>query len=120
MIKVENAKRPTVREAKSQFTYTNDNGDLVAEEIRVRYFSVSISQLKKAAEAEKQATKKGETPWISSVLAQQIESLPDIVDDKGKPVEVTEELLEGWDIDNLIAMLKAIRGDTDPKSQPNA
>jgi hypothetical protein len=94
MIKL-NGNRRTVRETTAEFQYTDDEGNLKFDEIRVRYFSPRIEDFKKLrAEFEAQAkANNGQPFFLSEGLAKQIESLPDLADAKGKPLKITAEVL---------------------------
>jgi hypothetical protein len=120
MIKL-NGNRRTVRETTAEFQYTDDEGNLKFDEIRVRYFSPRIEDFKKLrAEFEAQAkANNGQPFFLSEGLAKQIESLPDLADAKGKPLKITAEVLEKEiDLLNLQAIREAIDADLAPKSKP--
>lgn len=118
MIKFNNIAR-TVRETTAPFEYTQD-GELIVENIRVRYFSFTLADLKKMrsdalAKAEAAEKGDGDIQWMSSVLVQKLESLPDIVDGKGKPIAITEAHLDKFSAVNLLAINRAIDEDLYPK-----
>ncbi|MEO8650604.1 MAG: hypothetical protein ABI539_15685 [Acidobacteriota bacterium] len=116
MIKL-NPDRRTVRETSASFEYTDDKGVLQTETIRVLYKSPTVADIKRATDLVK-AKRKSDTPyWLSEELADQLDSLPDLVDDKGKPFKITEELLSSFSLKNLKAIAEAIEGDLNPKSE---
>jgi len=76
-----------IRETTAPFQYTDEStGETKTEEIRVRYFSHTIAEIRANAakiQAEIDAAKeRGEPLWLSATLPYQIESLPDIADPK--------------------------------------
>jgi hypothetical protein len=119
-IKVKSAQKPLVRETTAPFIYSDDNGDPVTENIRVRYYAWTTAKLKEAHSLREKKIAEGGTYWHSDMLADRIESLPDIVDDKGKPVKIDVAFLDTLDIKNLTAIGEAIDNDIRPKSQPDA
>lgn len=114
----------TVRETQAPFEYTDKNGETQVEKIRVRYYSYTLAELKKirsdamakAAQASKDP-ENTEFPWLSTLLAQKVESLPDILDGK-KPMEITVENLDKITALNLQAINNAIEADLVPKETP--
>jgi hypothetical protein len=121
MIKV-NPKNRTVRECTAPYEYTNDKGETVTEQIRVRYFSRTIVEAKENyAELQKLATEDPERiVWTSETLVRRgLESLPDLSDEHGKPLTITVENLDKLEGRNLDAILTAINNDTAPKEQPS-
>jgi hypothetical protein len=142
----------TVRETTAPFEYMKD-GKLAVEDIRVRYFSQTIADVRKErsdalaraaqieefekqkddlredgsdkalaklAELEKQTSPgESEFPWLSKTLAPKIESLPDILDAKDKPIAITEDNLSKISVVNLRALAKAMEDDLRPKEQPS-
>lgn len=113
MIKVSGLKNQgkIVRETMCPFII-NDGGEETTEQIIVRYYSFSIAE----GRAFRQSIEAlgDEVTWADNLLPM-LESLPDFVDDKGKPVKITREFLEGLNTLNLRAMLKAIGEDASPK-----
>lgn len=112
----------TVRQCNAEFQLTNEKGELEFQTITVRYFSPRISDFKKLrADIERQVKDDaGTTFFLSEGLARQIESLPDLVDEKGKPLKITAEVLEDKiDVLNLQAIRDAIDEDLEAgKSKP--
>lgn len=127
MIKVTANGQRNVRECTSQFEYEED-GEQKTDEIRVRYFSQTVAELKQLrldALAKFNAAKKGkaaetEFPWVSNTLAKRLESLPDLEGEDGKPFAITVENLDTLSIINLRAIEAAIEEDVRPKSQPSS
>ncbi len=117
MIKL-NGNQRTVRECLAPFQYTGEDGELVNAEIRVRYFSLTIKEIK--ANQAKAATKSDEesAEWLSDQLAERIAELPDIQDEKGKKLQITPAVLENFDLVNLMSISKAIGEDLSPKVLP--
>lgn len=121
MIKV-NRKKRTVRECLAPFQHEDEEtGELKTSDIRVRYFSVSIREIKAIEAAEKaQKAQKGnpEQKWLSDKLAARLESLPDLTDENDKPFPVTADSLEDVELLNLLSIQAAIEEDMDPKRLP--
>jgi hypothetical protein len=114
----------TVRETTAAYEYPDPKtGELVVEQIRVRYFSMTVAEIKKlrsdafakAAAAEKDP-EAAEFPWLSSVLVNKLESLPDIVDGKNKPIAITVANLDKITAVNLQAINQAIEEDLVPNA----
>jgi hypothetical protein len=122
MIKL-NGKR-TVRETTAEFQTTDEeSGELTFETIRVRYFSPRISDFKKLRadfEKKQEGTDTPQPYFLSEGLAMQLESLPDLGDAKGKPLQITAAVLEeSIDLLNLQAIRDAIDEDIEAgKSKP--
>lgn len=126
MIKT-NGNRRTIRECSADYQYTDDEGNLQFDSIRVRYFSPRIDDFKKmradieARQKQAEEGQKGPQPYfLSEGLAMQLESLPDLADEKGKPLKITAEVLEtSIDLLNLQAIRDAIDEDLEAgKSKP--
>ena len=117
MIKLQ---KKTIRETTAVIEVNDDDGKIVTEELRVKYVTPRIPQIK-ALEAEIEAAEKEEgarSYWLSRILAQRIHSIPDIADEDGKPLEISQEMLEIYfDIKNLTAIRDAIEEDLAGKSQ---
>lgn len=114
MIKLD-AKERTIRECKAPYQFT-EKGELKTEEIRVQYYSLKIKELKDYfAEIEAKAKDAETIVWLSETLAKRIHALPDILDDKDKPIAITIENLDKIDIPNLEAIKKAIDEDVKGK-----
>jgi len=135
MIKV-TASKPVVRECTAEYEHMDDAGNPTVSEIRVRYFSQTVAELKqqraaalkRARELEKRAegSEKADIdidnddfPWLSHILVNRLESLPDLTDEKGKPLPITIESLDQLTAANLRAIEAAIAADVAPKSQPS-
>lgn len=137
MIKL-NTKQRTVRECRAPFEYQTDAGELVTEEVRVRYFSPTVQQSKQLYEELEQTLESKAQFWQSSQLAVLLAGLPDIETENGTfepvPPKPDEESGKAWDeyqtarrkaerwleaieVKNLTAIRKAMEDDIDPKSQ---
>ncbi len=131
MIKLKN-KRALVRECTAIYEETDDKGEVVSEEIRVRYFSKTVKELKLQTKWHRQKADEDPTQilWLSDTLPFIVESLPDIEGLDGKPIKVeydkdgyptakTVENFEAIAKHNLQAIEKAIADDLAPKEQPS-
>lgn len=118
MIKLDTAKR-NVRETKCNYIYTDAENAEHTAEIRVRYFSLTVRELKEFQARQAAADKAGEKVWSSDILAERVESLPDLGDTEGKPFTISVELFDSMDLRNVEAIQKAISEDTSPKEQPS-
>lgn len=107
-----------VRETTAAYEHQADDGTIQTDEIRVRYYSISVADVKRQQAANAAKIAAGETLWFSELLAERLESLPDILDEKGKPIEITAENLENIDLQNLEAIRTAIDNDLSPKLRP--
>lgn len=88
-----------------------------SETIRIQYRSPTLAEIRK--EADEQRARSADDPvYLSDVLARRVVGLPDIVDDKGKPVTVSVELFDGFTLPVLMAISEAISADMSPKLQP--
>ena len=129
MIKLNDIGR-TVRETVAPFEYTDPKtGKIVTEDIRVRYYSFTVAELKQMraeAFAQQKAIREGDegkVQWLSGVLVGKLAELPDILDAKNKPIAITEANLDKISVVNLTAISHAIDRDLDPKrtaAQSNA
>lgn len=119
MITLKKATGKIVRETTADFI-TMDGDEMKTEKIRVRYHDLSTKQLKerKAAFDAKFADDPGAVIWNSEDLIDRLHSLPDIVDDNEKPVEITLEFLDSLEVKNLNSIKAAIESDLNPKSTP--
>lgn len=113
MIKVSGLKNQgkIVRETIAPFII-NEGGEETVEQIVVRYNSFSINEGRAFRRAIEDIG--DEATWADTLLPM-LDSLPDFVDDKNKPVKITKEFLEGLNSLNLQAILKAIKEDASPK-----
>lgn len=104
----------TIRETSAEFEYNDpETGELKTEPMRIKYYSPTIADQK----AERDAIKSlpdDDIYWFSKPLARRLHSLPDLLDDDGNPVAVTEELLEQMSYRNLEAIKTAIEKDLRP------
>ena len=111
-----------VRETTAPYEYTDEKGELKVEQIRVRYYSLSVAEMReKTARIEQmiaEAVDKKEPVWLSDVLPLTLESLPDLLDQKGKPIAITADSLAKLNRHNLDAIQTAISEDLNPKEQP--
>lgn len=112
-----NPKAKAIRETTCEFVQFVD-GQPVKSEIRVQYFSWTTADFKKH-EAERAALL-ADNPeailWNSEVLAKRLHALPDLVDEDGRPFEITLEFLDLLDVDNVNAIREAVNKDISPKS----
>lgn len=128
-----------VRECTAPYEYNAEDGTLQVEEIRVRYYSLTLAELKQVRSdalarmaeqrerAEKaKANKSGKAefeiedfPWLSDQLVLKLAGLPDIGGPDGKPISITVENLDKISAVNLRAIEKAIDEDLAPKDQPS-
>lgn len=116
----------TVRETTAPFEYNDPaTGELKTEDIRVRYFSQTIAELKKMREDIITKAKLAEAdpadaeiPWLSGQLSNRLESLPDILDAKGKPIEISIVNLDQITALNLRSISEAIEADAVPRPTP--
>ncbi|MBV9214820.1 MAG: hypothetical protein JO053_01480 [Acidobacteria bacterium] len=115
-----------VRETTAPWESNDSKGKTVIEDIPVRYFCRTTKELKKIREdAMAKAKAAGEDPdsvefpWLSTLLVNQIESLPTVTDEDDKPIAITVENLDRIPAINLQAIYKAIEDDNVPKPRPS-
>ncbi|MFN6963960.1 MAG: hypothetical protein ACK4S4_09360 [Pyrinomonadaceae bacterium] len=115
MLKIKASQR-VVRETTAPFEYS-DNGETKSVDIRVRYYSPTIKDLHDhRREVQTRQEEQPDNPMmLSDVLARRLESLPDLSDDKGKPIKITVAALEEISIRNLTAIQRAINEDLEGK-----
>lgn len=118
MIKVSNLRHSQsriVRETSAPFIH-NVDGEEITEQIRVRYFSLSVAEAKEFRDKVREK----DDLYLSDILLPVIESLPDFVDDEERPIKITAEVLESLNSINLRALQQAIEEHlTGPKTQPS-
>lgn len=95
-----------VRETTAPFII-REKGAEKTETIRVRYFSLTVRESREF----RAAFDDREDMYLSDILAPVIESLPDFVDDKDQPIEITAAALEDFNAINLRAIQEAIHKD---------
>lgn len=119
MINISNATEKRVRQTTAPFIYT-ENGEEKTASIRVRYFDLTVKQLKERQEklAAEVKIDPDKLVWLSDTLIERLESLPDIIGDDKKPVELTLEFLESLSLENLKAIKNAIEENDNPKPSP--
>lgn len=119
MISLQKATGKNVRETTADFT-TMDGDEIKTEKIRVRYYDFTTKELReqKAAFDAKTADDPNAVVWNTENLIQRLHSLPDIVDENEKPVEITIDFLDSLEITNLNSIKEAINRDLNPKSTP--
>jgi hypothetical protein len=119
MIKIQTGKR-TIRETTAPFETTDDDGNVQTQDIRVLYYSFTTKDHKdrRARIVAHQKENPDEPLWLSHLIVDQIHSLPDLVDTKGKPFKITEDFLDTLDVKNLEAIKNAIEEAVRPKDQP--
>lgn len=106
----------TIRETTCEFEY-QDGDKLKTEKIRVRYYSPTT------ADQRKLKTERDENGayWLSDMLVDRLESLPDLIDEEtGKPFVIEQEFLDGLDVRNINAINQAIQDDLNPKLTPDS
>lgn len=131
MIKL-SKRAPLVRECTAIYQFTDSTGKVKEEEIRVRYFSLTVADLKiqKGWHTAKAEEDPNQIIWLSDTLPFSVESLPDITGLDGKPIKTvfdengipTRETVENFELipkHNLEAINKAILDDLAPKDQPS-
>jgi len=113
MIKVSGLKNQNkiVRETVAPFIHF-EKGEEITEQITVRYYAFSIAE---GRQFRQQIEDIGDDATWADHLLPMLDSLPDMVDDKNKPVRITKEFLESLNSLNLQAILKAIKEDASPK-----
>jgi len=117
----------TVRETTAPYEYTDENGETVKEDIRVRYFVRTAKEAREDRENKlrqyEESKKKPDAPPVffyhMDELAKRLESLPDLEDEKGKPFPITPDSLGMLTTANLEAINNAIEADIAPKEQPS-
>lgn len=107
----------TVRETTAPWEYTDETGALQVEDIRVRYISPTLQDLERVRKMMADA-EEGSSAWLAKDLSERIDSLPDILDEKGKPVTTDEAFFQTVTLKNLQALQKAYNDDLYPKEQP--
>lgn len=118
MIKL-NAKSRPVRETEADWQYTDDDGNTVTEKTPVRFYCLTVNEIRAANDARRETIRNGEGWYISDTLLPCLESLPGLIDPAtNKPVKITKEFLESQEAVNLQAVANAIDEDVDPKSKP--
>lgn len=105
-----------VRECMAPFV-TVEGGDEHVEQIRVKYVSRSIEE-SQTLRAEAKAKEENEDLYLSDLLLPMLDSLPDFVDDKDRPVKLTLDVLRKFNSINLRAILHAINTDVAGKVLP--
>lgn len=116
MIKVSSlaaSQQRLVRETTAPFILV-EKGEERIEQIAVRYYAFSIAEGRAYREG---LAKLGDMVLFSDLLLPMLESLPDFVDEKDKPVKITREFLEGLNSINLQAIHTAVGEDLVPKPQ---
>lgn len=95
-------------------------GEVKTDSIRVRYYSETWNEMQERHKQLKQLElERGEDAivWPHEVLADRLESLPDLRLPGGKPFKITPENLGTLEKRNLVAIRKAIDEDIEGKSQ---
>lgn len=114
-------KKRTIRETTAVIEVNDDEGNLIEQTIRVKYYSPRVADIEAIKTEIDKAAAEGESEtrsFLTWMLASRIHSLPDIADEKGKPLEVSQTMLEEYlDIKSLNAIREAIEDDLNPKSQ---
>lgn len=116
MIKVNTNNEPIVRQTNAEWEF-QENGEIKTANICVLYFDFTTKVLKQQ-QAELKAKADGDDLlWNTDSLLGRIHSLPDLVDEKEKPVEITLEFLDAQSIKNIAALKKAIDDDLNPEKK---
>lgn len=121
MIKLSGIQK-TVRETTAKFEY-EDEGKIKSEEIRVQYYSPTITELRQFEAELRAKVKDGEpssTFYLTEFLVRRIHALPDLADTKGKVRKITLDFIESLDVKNLERIRDAINEDLNPKSTPGS
>ena len=116
-----------MRACTAPYEYTNDAGETVKEDIRVRYFVRTAAEAREDRENKirlyEESKKNPDAPPVffyhMDELAKRLESLPDLADDKGKAFPITPESLGMLSTANLEAIHDAIEADIAPKEPPS-
>lgn len=101
-----------VRETIAPFITIDEKGEETTEQITVRYYSFSTAE---GRAVNQKLDELGDSRTWADSLFPMLESLPDFVDDKEKPVKITLEFLESLNAINQQAIFKAIKEDASPK-----
>ncbi len=115
MIKLNSSR--LVRQTTAPFEYTDAKGETVTEDIRVRYYMLTVAERKAQRQRIKDVSDRDPQAiiWLSETLADVLESLPDITGDDGKPIDITIDNLDQIAGHNLEAINNAITADLTPK-----
>ncbi|MET0754297.1 MAG: hypothetical protein ABWZ66_13025 [Pyrinomonadaceae bacterium] len=119
MIKVDTNKKPIIRETTAPWEYEAD-GEIKTDDIRVQYYDWTTKELKEQEADLKAKQAEGDLLWNTDSLLGRIHSLPDLVDEKEKPVEITLEFLDAQSIKNIAALKKAIDDDLNPEKKSHS
>lgn len=116
MITIKKETSTLIREAVAAWEFVDNDGKLQSEDIRVLYRDWSTADLKSQQNAAKT---EGNEDWIwnTDSLLKRLHSLPDLVDEKGKPVEITLEFLDSQSVKNIANLKKAIDEDLNPEKK---
>jgi hypothetical protein len=115
MIKLKTASKRLVRETKCPFLFVDDNGEERSEDIRVRYYSLTVGEMR---EFGRRVDEHGSEMYVTDLLMPLLESLPDIVGDDEKPLPITLELLDSFSGVNVKAIHRAIQEDIAGPKKP--
>jgi hypothetical protein len=115
MIKTSNSK--LIRQTKAQWEY-EDGTEIKSAEITVKYFGRTTKEFREQREEIYRRVK--EDPnfvlFHSDTLLKRLHSLPDLGDEEGKTLKITQEWLDAQDLKNLQSLVTAIEEDESPKS----
>lgn len=128
MIKL-STNQSTIRETTAPFEQGDDDGKITSTDIRVLYYSYTTKRLKEIRETLQARLKAGDAAWHSETLVDQLHGLPDLVNEREKPLFIPHggdekkraaalEFLESLDAKNIENIRKAIDGALVPKAQP--
>lgn len=128
MIKL-NTNRPTIRETTATFEQVDDKGNIAETPIRVLYYSFTTKRLKEIRAEVQRKLDAGETLWHSETLVDQLHGLPDLVDEKERPLfvphggdakkrEAAIDFLDSLEVKNVEAIRNAIDEAVRPKAPP--
>lgn len=131
MIKTAGSQR-LVRECTANYEYINEKNETVTEEIRVKYFSLTIADIKRQQAWIRDIADKDPNRilWLSETLPFSVHSLPGVAGQNGKPIitkfdkngvptPATVADFDGIARHNLEAIRDAIAADMVPKEQPS-
>lgn len=97
-----------VKSVKVTLDLPNENGEVLPASFEVFYKTRTTAEAKKEQELFEDRQKQGRVVFISDLLINRITKLVSI---SGEEISVTQELLDGMDISNVILIQNAINTD---------